>query len=633
MRYKFTIVLILLNVVAGLLLWHLNREELRERETIQDSRGLLGPEAMEIDYLAISGKSVPERRVLERRQDRWYLTEPIDWPANTFAVQRILSQLQFMDKDVSFDVAELDRSGQSLADYGLDDPALILTYRLHGEEGMFRIGDATRVGNRLYVLAPDGERVMVVSRSLIDSLILELQDLRSQQVFDIPVFEIRALSIQTTEPINQRIRLVRDDNAWRFEAPLETAANSNLVDTTIARLAALKVYRFVTGDEAAADVTGLNNPSLRITLQGSSRRQTLSVGRQVADSNEGSPRYYARSGDNPTVFTISGGALEVLRNAHVDLRERRFMNFDPQKVIGVEIGKGDQTVTLQKLETGVWQVLETGSNGRLQARNADTAAVEALLNELRNLEAMRFVTDAPGADPGRYGFDNPERVIRLRGSKDRVLQTLIIGELLEGLPARFYARSDATPSVYEIAATILQQAKLSPLAYRDRLLEDLPSSARIRSLRLIDLTDNSQILALEIDPQSQSWKDVLEGETDDRRREAIQQLLNQLRRFEVGQYLKEGYGDGYDLDPDTHIPWRYSLEADVVLPGGEPLRVETVKYALSERMGGRFQIGGSASRDMIFTLPQKMIDALFVFTVEEKPPEPQQPPSDNVASE
>lgn len=632
MRFKFTVVLLLLNIIAASFLWFLGREDLRQRDSIREGRGLLGPEVMEIDYLAISGASVPERRVLERRQDRWFLTEPIDWQANSFAVQRILSQLQFMDKDVSFETAELGRSGQSLADYGLEDPSLVLTYHLRGEEGAFRIGDATRVGNRLYVLAPDGKRVMVVSRSLIDSLILDLQDLRSQQVFDIPVFEIRSLSIQTTEPVNQRVRLIRDGESWRFEAPLETAANSNLVDTTIARITALKVHRFVTGDEAAAATTGLGNPTLRVTLQGSSRRQTLAVGNAVAGSEGESRRFYARIGDNPTVFTISGAPLEVLRNAHVELRERRFMNFDPRKVTGVEIGKGDQQVSLQKLETGVWQVFETGGNGRLQARGADAAAVEGLLNSLRNLEALRFVTDSPGADPGRYGFDAPERTIRLRSGKDRSLQTLIIGELLEGLPARFYARSDATASVYEISAAILQQAKLNPLAYRDRLLDDLPSSARIKQLRLIDLNSGKPVFEMGIDPSTQTWKEVLSA-VDSPRREAIQQLLDQVRRFEVDQYLKEGYAEGYSLDSDTLIPWRYELEADVVLPGGESPRLETVKYSLSERLGGRFQVGGSVRREMIFSLPQRLIDALFVFTVEAAPPEPASPPSDDVAVE
>lgn len=632
MRIKFTIILILLNLIAATLLWQLNREDLRQRDSIREGRGLLGPEVMEIDYLSIAGTSLPERRVLERRQDRWFLTEPIDWQANSFAVQRILSQLQFMDKDISFETSELGRSGQSLADYGLDEPSLTLTYRLKGEEGAFRIGDATRVGNRLYVLAPDGKHVIVVNRSLIDSLILDLQDLRSQQVFDIPVFEIRAIAIQTTEPVNQRVRLNRDGEVWRFEAPLETAANSNLVDTTIAQLTALKVHRFVTGEEASAATTGLGNPSLRVTLQGSSRRQTLSVGNAVVGDDNPSDRFYAKMGDNPTVFTVSGRQLGLLRNAHVELRERRFMNFDPRKVTAVEIEKGNQHVSLQKLETGVWQVLETDGNGRLQARAADTHAVERLLETLRGVEALRFVTDAPGADPERYGFNAPERVIRLRGGKDQSLQTLVVGELLEGLPARFYARTEATPSVYEISAHILQQAKLQPLAYRDRVLEELPSSARIKRLRLIDLRDDTVLLEVAIDPQAQTWKDVLSGEESERR-ESIEQLLSQVRKFEVGQYLQEGYASPYMLDSDTAIAWRYRLEASVLLPGGDTPQVDKLSFTFSERLGGRLQIGGSEARQMIFSLPQRLIDALFNLTVEVTPPAPDLPPAEDAKVE
>ena len=69
----------------------------------------------------------------------------------------------FLDHFTSFLVKDLSKSGLSLADYGLDKPQITLTFTAGVDDGSarngvpaapktvtLRIGDATKVGNRLY---------------------------------------------------------------------------------------------------------------------------------------------------------------------------------------------------------------------------------------------------------------------------------------------------------------------------------------------------------------------------------------------------------------------------------------------------------------------------------------------------
>ena len=44
--------------------------------------------------------------MLEKRNSAWRLTEPFDWPANIWTVQRLLDELRFVTAEAGFDAAE-----------------------------------------------------------------------------------------------------------------------------------------------------------------------------------------------------------------------------------------------------------------------------------------------------------------------------------------------------------------------------------------------------------------------------------------------------------------------------------------------------------------------------------------------
>jgi len=84
------------------------------------TRSVLGPLAAQIDYLAIRNPDESSLVELKKRDEAWFLVEPYLWPANAFAIDRILEQLRFLESETAFDVAMLEQAEASLADYGLD---------------------------------------------------------------------------------------------------------------------------------------------------------------------------------------------------------------------------------------------------------------------------------------------------------------------------------------------------------------------------------------------------------------------------------------------------------------------------------------------------------------------------------
>ena len=139
MRTKVTLVLLFLNVALFFFIFKFERSWRTEDSWKEARRRVLGAEATDIRSLEISRseKTSGEKTViaLAKRADGWFITKPIEWPANPAAVNRILNDLQLLEHETSFYVRDLAKNGQSLADYGLEKPKLRVSFTT-GEPGL-----------------------------------------------------------------------------------------------------------------------------------------------------------------------------------------------------------------------------------------------------------------------------------------------------------------------------------------------------------------------------------------------------------------------------------------------------------------------------------------------------------------
>ena len=133
MRLKLTLTLVVFNLVVFGLIIYLDRTT-GDPGGDPTPSGILGTGVENVNRIEISGPALPEPRIIERMPDdrNWKVLSPTPWPANLFAISRILNQLQFLEEEVSFYVDELAQAGQSLADYGVDPPQLVLRVRMDG---------------------------------------------------------------------------------------------------------------------------------------------------------------------------------------------------------------------------------------------------------------------------------------------------------------------------------------------------------------------------------------------------------------------------------------------------------------------------------------------------------------------
>ncbi len=656
MRSKFTLVLLALNLALFGYLLLSERPWSATQRIDENRRRVLGPEAADLSSLEIALFPPPADNAsdtppatdrqpdsvvrLERREGSWFLAAPLDWPANDFAVRRILNELQFLEHETSFPVAEIARNEQTLADFGLQHPRVVVTATPAAPDSSatppppftLRIGATAAVGNRLYVLSPDERRIHVVGPGLAAALSLELAQLRSDQLFTIPVFEARALTLQAGVANAARTRLRRDQTRWLFEAPITARAAKTPVELAINDLNALRVARFIPADSAPPpEVTGLAAPRIRITLEGNARRETLQLGAPVVRAIGAPPvpeetetvELYARldwrsvpsTTDRPVLFTVHVPAdlLKKLDAAQTELRDRRVLDLDPARVTALTLSAPRYPdLRIQKLDTSsAWQIAAPAA---ASPQRADPLLVGRLLQRLQLLEAIRFVSDAPSRpELENLGFNLPQRVITLQlapaaagASGPSTAPAEITLELAQPNPAdpALYARVSGQPFIYAVPPELLAQIPVAPIVFRDRSLASLPEDVRISRL-VIRRSDAPPETAPVLDhaPSAEPVPAPLAT------------LLAGLRDLRAQTIVRE------DVPPTVLVegverPWAYQLEAtlDPAPPSG-PLRL-----LLAERGGATTQLAASEELGLVFSLEQPVLDALWQLLYREPAP-------------
>lgn len=657
MRSKVTVVLLFLNVVLFFYIFQYeNRIQIHET-----TRRVLGAESANIEKLVRVSRSAPTVS-LEKRTDGWWLTQPFDWPANPNAVSRIVNELQLLEHETSFAVADLGKSGQSLSDYGLADPALTLTFTASGKDYALKIGDRTEVGNRLYILSPDGTRIHVVNRALAETLALGAEQLRSDSIFTVPVFEVRSLAVQAG---TTKVRIRRDPNHWLFESPINTRASRRDVETTVNELNALQVRRFIEPRDADPTKTGLATPQLRITLEGNSRRETLLVGDSVTPAANAQPglssaEFYAKLEDRPSVFITrfttgqvtadQTGLIDRLRLAQEKLRDKRLLDFDPALVTALTLTAPDRgEIALQRLDTpqaaSTWQVVQRGAAGQApQTIPADQAIVDDLLQRLRLLSATRFLNDSPtAAELESYGFNRPEREFDLSlrtgggpaGDEPSTL-ALQIGTQPGTATSTAYARVTNAQYVYEVPPDLIEDIPVSVLYFRRRIIHELPEGTRIVALTLTDLTTGTALITLTANGNELTAATLTNTNIPEAHRAPLATLLAETRKLHAKRFVSDSFDPVRATLNGTAHPWRYRLDATLALAGAE--QTTTISLFATERLAGTTQLGGTIEAGgLTFEFAQDLIDAIFTLTYSEqhdpgppaaapKPPQPEEKP-------
>lgn len=612
MNLRWTLFLLLANgLVFGTLLF-LEKPWIDPEDAAAASSRLIAVNTDEIDYLEIFGSATDSRRVMTRERDQWTLQEPVIWPANPFAVNRILNQIQFAERETSFSLADLQRSAIPLEEYGLLEPRLTLRIGWKDNRRDILIGAPTGMRNRLYVLDTETEMIHIVNHAFADAIHIGLDDLRSDSIFSLPVYEIQSFNLEVTEPNPSRLRLQRTGNQWLFEAPFQSRADRATTEGTLSQLVRLQVGRFYGLAPDDLEPYGLDQPHLRLVLEGPDSRQTLLVGKEADNLND-ERTYYAKLRGRQTIFSLPARPLDDLRNARYVLRDRQILEISPETVTGLDVtGATDGwEIELRRLETGPWQVTSRRAGEDSQTAPADLEIINDAILQLSQLRARDFISDAPSSDElAEFGLNDPQRTLELHGNQST---TILIGDNTGSRAQNVYLRVAGEPFVYEVDAQFLRRMPLTPTFYRQRLMIDHPAGLTLTRINLQEIDSGISLFDFALpEDAAGDWETFIRDEEQsipESAQDAILTLVAESRRFSVNHYYPFPYEeDGLELD--GLIPWMYRLDVEFSAAGSEEGETRTQQLVFSENFGDALQHGGWEKENLTFSLRTSTRQAL-----------------------
>jgi len=530
---RTTLVLILANLVAFGLVWKATSGH-RQTATAQD---LLFPAALAKIELTDGGQKIS----LEKRASAWRITAPIEWPANLWAVQRLLDEIRFIDGDKGFATAETKAAGSSLATYGLAAPRW--TLRTTSETGVtteVKVGENKDI-HRLFLLTPEGNRIIPLGDAMAAALEAKPESYRVDKIFEISDFEVRTVSarlrqkdgdIVTSLSYEERVRPGRKNQGpeWRFEAPFDALADPDRASKAIAELANLRAVKFA---EASESETGLATPELRLGLEGNSRRQVLLVGKPKADSPA---QRWAKLEDNTSLFLIEGKALADWENPKATLASTRPADFDPELASGLTITSGGRFITLHRLDaTGAeprWEIPVAPGSTATKRREADGRLIRGFLTSLTNLRAtLAGPKGSPALVPAAALPSEALHKVEVEFGGDRLTLSFYPAPATSPTPGALLVHQKGAPlaALCDISLLRNAQAAVDPKAWRNRGLAELAAGAKVTGLRLVERGDGKVVGEARLGPDG-NWAGA--GRLDPASSRRLAGALTQVRATE-----------------------------------------------------------------------------------------------------
>ncbi len=438
--------------------------------------------AAEVTALEVRVGTNPTGIRVERTNNTWRLTQPLDYPAQPGLIDSLLGFLERLTPGSIITENELrSRPGQE-AEYGFAPPQAALLLEQGGRGTRLLLGTKTAPGDQVYVQVVKTEGIYAVDSALLKFLPHSTNDWRDTTLMDFEPATLTWIAV-TNQPKTRGSFVLQREPAkrvWRMVSPLPARAdNARLLDA-LGKLAALRVQRFISdGPRNDWDALGLAPAELEFALgQGTNASVFLQFG--SSPTNDPTQVYGRKPGQN-TLFTVPRDLLEPWRASVNAFRDPHLLPPPAAPVQLVEV-KGVDAFSLQAQTNGSWQV----SPG---AFTADPLLVGDFLSALTNLQ-VQFLKDAvnPPELPD-YGLAMPVRQYVLKTTRVGATNTpsnAVLAELHFGqstnYPGRVFARRvDADESsVYGMETNDFASLPAASWQLRDRRIWQFSPSDVVR---------------------------------------------------------------------------------------------------------------------------------------------------------
>ena len=424
--------LLLLVVGAGLGAYLYFVESKRDPSDADKKEKVFTVESEKIDELVIKSES-GERTALKKTGTDWQIVEPVAAQPDGAAVSGLTGNLSSIELQ-----RVIDENPQDLAEYGLKQPRIEVTFKAGGQEHRLQIGRKTPAATDLYAKVADRTRVFLIP-SFVDTTFNKTTfDLRDKTVLKVDRDKIDTLTM--TSP-KRSLQFAKADGEWKLTAPVKARADFTTIDGLISRLNTLQMKSIVAPDATALTQYGLDKPDAAIQLGSGSAQATLLLGKTAGEG-----AVYAKDQSRPAVVTVESTLVADVTKDAGEYRQKDLFDGRGFNATRLEVTRNGQLSVYEKTKTKNkdGQDEEKWKQSGPTARDVEQSTVENLISAVTAARATSFLDAA--AKTGPDNLAKPELVIALTTDEGKRVEKVSLSRS----GAEGYATRDGEPGVAKV---------------------------------------------------------------------------------------------------------------------------------------------------------------------------------------
>src|SRR5690242_7883663 len=235
--------------------------------------------------------------------------------------------------------------------------------------------------------------------------------------------------------------LIKADGKWQIVQPKPLAADQDSVNSLVSSLASLASDRLIEDKPSDLSSYGLTTPTEQVKItRKDGKTQTLLVG---DDTPTGSGAF-AKLENDPRVFTIASYAKTSLDKTSKDLRDKRLLTFNSDKLTRVDLTAKGSGIEFGKNNQNEWQILKP------RPLRADGLQVDELVRKLKDAKMDTAGSDED-AKKAVAGFSTGMRVAVAVVTDAGGTQQI---EVRKDKDKNYYARSSVVEGIYKVTSDL-----------------------------------------------------------------------------------------------------------------------------------------------------------------------------------
>jgi hypothetical protein len=231
--------------------------------------------------------------------------------------------------------------------------------------------------------------------------------------------------------------LTREGGKWRMTEPKPLPADQDAVSGVVNSLSNLNADKVI--EEKASDLKpyGLADPTMTIQIK---RKDGKSDEVLIGDDTPNGSGAYAKLPNDPRVFTVGSFVKSGLDKRPDDLRDKRLVMFDQDKLTRVELQAKGQTVEFGKDAQNEWQIVKP------RPLRADSSAVNGLVDKLRDAKM-----DLTATQDAAKGFAGGAKVAVATATDASGTHSI---EVRKDKDKNYFAKGSDVEGTYKIATDV-----------------------------------------------------------------------------------------------------------------------------------------------------------------------------------